>query len=331
MKKKNKLSVVLATRNEEANIGECLKSVQDNLLTPLRQGYEGQGEIIVFDEKSDDKTVEIAEKYGAKVKTFVHTTNFHQTKQKAIDAATGEWVLQLDADERVSPKLGKEITAVVSSTNEELLNRVVYHPERSSSKNNEAEGSREKTNSIRFLHSGRNGKKPEIFQRHQRLIEEREGHLGKPTGEVVAFFIPRVNFFVGKPLLYAGVYPDGVIRLIKQGKARLPAKSVHEVMEVDGEVGWLFNDLEHHESPTLHRYIERANRYTDLTAKELKKKKIAKSNWQLFRYSLLLPAYYFLLLYIRHRGYKDGMRGFLWSFFSALHHALAYWKFYVEA
>ena len=58
------------------------------------------------------------------------------------------------------------------------------------------------------------------------------------------------NFFsfLGKPLIHAGVYPDGVIRLIKKGKAYLPAKSVHEQMVIDGEVAWLYSDLLHFDS-----------------------------------------------------------------------------------
>jgi glycosyltransferase involved in cell wall biosynthesis len=287
--KKKKLSVVLSTKNEEENIGPCLESIKDIA-----------DEIIIFDEESKDKTREIAQKYGAKVTKVVHVANFHITKQKAIDAATGDWILQLDADERVSPDLAKEIVEVINSNEKELLKRVL---------------------SPTF-------KKLSLFIRHQRLIEEREGHLGKPTGKVVAFFVPRRNFFLGAPLIHAGVYPDGVIRLIKRGFARLPAKSVHELMEIDGEVSWLFNDLEHHDSPTLKRYLDRMNRYTDLHAQELKDKKVPTNYWNLFKYSFLLPTSYFLRLYFRHLGFLDGMRGFIWSVFSALHYPIAYFKYY---
>ena len=207
--------------------------------------------------------------------------------------------MQLDADERVIPKLVKEIKEVINMSRKELVTRKPL------------------------------SKKQEVlFNRHLRLIERREGKLGKPTGEVVAFFIPRLNFFLGKPLIYAGVYPDGVIRLFIKGKARLPAKSVHELMEVDGEVSWLFNDLEHHDSPTFERYFERANRYTDLTAQELKNKKISTNVFSLFNYSFLIPGSYFFKLYLLHRGYKDGMHGFLWSSFSALHYPIAYFKYW---
>jgi len=283
-----KLSVVLATKNEEKNIGPCLDSIKDIA-----------DEIMVFDENSSDKTVSIAKQYGAKISNYVHKTNFHETKQKAIEAASGDWILQLDADERVTPKLSEEIKKVMKMSYDGLKKR--HYP---------------------------SDEKKELFERHQNIIEKREGGLGKPTGEIVAFFIPRLNFFLGKPLRYAGVYPDGVIRLFKNGKARLPAKSVHETMEVDGEVAWLFNDLEHHDSPTFERYLKRSDRYTDLTAKDLEEKKVSTNIINFLHYSFTKPLYYFLKLYILHKGFMDGVRGFVWSFYSAAHFPIAYFKYY---
>jgi len=296
---KKKLSVVLATRNEQENIGPCLELVKDIA-----------DEIIVVDENSTDKTRDIAKKYGAKVFEVKHEPIFHKTKQKALDKASGDWILQLDADERATQELAKEIKEVVNSSNKVLLDRVLRRPERLKG----VEGSRDK--------------KIRLFERHQKVIEDRDGKIGKDTGEVVAFFIPRLNYFLGKPLIHAGVYPDASIRLIKKGKASFPAKSVHEVMKVDGEVAWLFNDLEHQDSPTFQRYLERANRYTDLTASELKKSKIPINPLFLIHYSFFKPSFVFLRLYVRHLGFLDGMRGFIWSLFSALHFPLAYFKYW---
>ena len=297
MSNKVTLSVVLATLNEEHNIGACLNSVKHIA-----------DEIVVVDEGSSDRTREIAKSFGATVYEVRHEPIFHVTKQKAIDKAKGDWILQLDADERVTDELAKEIVEVINSSNEELLKRVLLLP---------ATGYRIPDTD-----------KLSLFRRHQRLIEQREGSLGKKTGQVVAFFIPRVNYFLGAPLIHAGVYPDGVIRLFKKGNARLPGKSVHELMEVDGEIGWLYNDLEHHESPTLKRYLDRMNRYTDLQANELKQNNTPRNYWYLFKYSILLPTSYFLQLYVRHKGFLDGIRGFLWSFFSASHYPIAYFKYY---
>lgn len=282
-----KLSVVLAVRNEEGNIGRCLESVK-----------EIADEIVVVDEYSTDKTVEIARRYKAKVYEEPHQNIFHITKQKALEKAEGDWILQLDADERVTAGLAKEIREVINMSDEKLKNL--------------------KTERL----------KNRLFKRHQGLIEERDGKIGRESGEVVAFFIPRINVFLGKPLRYAGVYPDGVIRLVKRGKARFPQKSVHEQIEIDGEVAWLFNDLEHYDSPTLSRYLERANRYTTLAAKEFEQKKLSKNLAVLFFYSMIMPLAFFLKLFIRHKGFMDGTRGFLWSLLSALHFPIAYYKYW---
>lgn len=274
-----KLSVVLATRNEEENIARCLESIKNIA-----------GEIIIFDEYSTDSTREIAEKFGAKVFLEPHHDIFHITKQKALEQAQGEWILQLDADEVVTPELAKEIVSVVS--HQSLVTN--HNP---------------------------------LFIRHQKLIEQRDGVIGKQTGETVGYFIARRNMFLGKPLIHAGVYPDGVIRLVKKGKAKFPSKSVHEQIELEGEVGWLSGDLLHYDSPTLKRYLSRLNRYTDLKAQELKDSKIPKNVLSFLKFTILLPTYYFLLLFVRHLGFLDGVNGFLWSFFSALHFPIAYFKY----
>ena len=99
-------------------------------------------------------------------------------------------------------------------------------------------------------------------------------------------------------------------------------------MEIDGEVAWLFNDLEHHDSPTLKRYVERAGRYTDLHAEELQARKAPKNIIYYLYYSIGKPAIVFLNLFIRHKGFLDGIRGFLWSALSALHFPVAYCKYW---
>lgn len=94
-----KLSVVLATHNEETYLPDCLESVR---------GW--CDEIVLVDGTSGDKTVEIAKRYKARIKITPNVPLFHINKQKAIDMAKGEWILQLDADERVTPELREEIS-----------------------------------------------------------------------------------------------------------------------------------------------------------------------------------------------------------------------------
>ncbi|OGE16337.1 hypothetical protein A3F00_02325 [Candidatus Daviesbacteria bacterium RIFCSPHIGHO2_12_FULL_37_11] len=93
-----KLSVVLAVYNEEDNLKDCLESVKDIA-----------DEIIIVDGGSKDKTVEIARSFGAKIINTDNPPIFHINKNKAIGAAAKEWILQLDADERVTRDLASEI------------------------------------------------------------------------------------------------------------------------------------------------------------------------------------------------------------------------------
>lgn len=98
-----KISVAITTFNEEENIGRCLKAVSDWV-----------DEIVVVDGSSVDKTVEIAKEYNAKIIRTDNPKIFHINKQKAIDACKGDWILQLDADEIVTPALKEEIIHVLS-------------------------------------------------------------------------------------------------------------------------------------------------------------------------------------------------------------------------
>ena len=97
------LSVILITKNEEANLKECLESVSF------------ANEIIVVDSQSNDKTQEIAQSFGAKLEITSDWPGFGPQKNRALNLATQEWVLSIDADERVTPELKEEILAVISS------------------------------------------------------------------------------------------------------------------------------------------------------------------------------------------------------------------------
>jgi glycosyltransferase involved in cell wall biosynthesis len=101
------LSVVIITFNEEANIGRTLESVQSLVRDP-------NSEIIVVDSGSTDRTVELARSYGATV--FIEEwKGYAAQKNSAIDKASGDYVLSLDADEEVSAELSEEIARNLES------------------------------------------------------------------------------------------------------------------------------------------------------------------------------------------------------------------------
>lgn len=108
-----KISVAIATFNEEKNIKRCLDSVR-----------QLADEIVVVDGGSADKTVAIARKYGAKVTITDNPLIFHINKQKAIDRCTGDWILQLDADEEVSKELKSEILALLKPQGSRLKQEI---------------------------------------------------------------------------------------------------------------------------------------------------------------------------------------------------------------
>lgn len=285
----NKVSVVLATYNEENNIGLCLESVKGLA-----------DEVVIVDGSSNDRTREIARSFGARVIKTRNYPIFHINKQKALEEATGDWVLQLDADERVTTELAKEIKKVIKMNDGEIENYQKSLPEK------------------------------KLFLRHKKLIEKRDGIIGREDEPYVAFFLPRLNYFLGKYLRYGGVYPDGVVRLVKKGKARFPVKNVHEQISVDGRVGWLQNPLLHIDSPTFRRYLERNSRYINLIKDELKEKKVAKGPMEFFNYFLAKPVLWFVMTQFRNKGILDGIQGITFSFFSALRFPRAYWRYITQ-
>lgn len=97
------LSAVVITRNEAARVGGCLESLAF------------ADEIVVVDDASTDETVARCREHTDKV--FVHPhagENFDLNKNVGMDAATGDWVLLVDADERVTPELASEIRSVIA-------------------------------------------------------------------------------------------------------------------------------------------------------------------------------------------------------------------------
>lgn len=96
-KRTRRVSATIITKNEEDHIADCLQSAR--LVSD---------EIIVLDSGSTDRTVEIARDY-ADVVEVTDWPGFGIQKQRALEKATGDWVLSLDADERITPELAREI------------------------------------------------------------------------------------------------------------------------------------------------------------------------------------------------------------------------------
>jgi len=98
-----KISAIIITKNEIINIEACLTSLL---------GFVD--EVIIVDSQSSDGTVELAEKLGAKVHQTTDWPGFGPQKNRALDFASYDWVLSIDADERLTPELIAEMKAKLS-------------------------------------------------------------------------------------------------------------------------------------------------------------------------------------------------------------------------
>ncbi len=124
-----------------------------------------------------------------------------------------------------------------------------------------------------------------------------------------------------------GQYPDYVIRLVRRGRARFPAKTVHEQIDVDGRVGYLTHPMEHYSYRSNDDYWRKADAYTTLAAAEMKARGLKKSLGTWVAYNVIKPKFTFLNIFFRHKGFLDGWYGFLFAVFSAMHFPIAYKKF----
>jgi len=250
--KKQKLSVVLATRNEAENLAKCLESVKSIA-----------NEIVIADEQSTDKTAEISKKFGARIISVPHSDNFHITKNIAIDSARGDWILQLDADEVTPPELSREIKSVIT---------------------------------------------------HQSSVN--------------GYWINRRNWFLTRFLTKGGQYPDPTLRLYRKSKGRLPAQDVHEQAVVEGQVEHLKHDLLHYRDMSMEKYLEGFNRYSSFIADQMQHQQLNFGIWQAINHLAIKPFLVFINIYFRHRGYVDGMPGFIFALYSGLIYPVAFIKYW---
>ena len=178
------LTVIVLTKNEEKNIGDCLDSLS------------WCDEKIVIDDHSQDTTVEIAKKKGAKVFSRLMNNDFAEQRNYGLGKAKGDWVLFVDADERVSSALWYEI---MQQTSETIDDYVGYYIKRQDAiwgktlKHGE-------TGNITLLRLAKSGSGEWEGSVHERwkvngktlLLKNHLDHFPHPT---VAEFLQEINFY----------------------------------------------------------------------------------------------------------------------------------------
>ena len=235
-KSMHKLTAIIPTGNEIHNIEEVIASVSF------------ADEILVVDSFSNDGTFNKASELATRIIRRDYEYSASQ-KNWAIPQAEHEWILLVDADERVTPELKDEIIGI--------LNR-------------------------------------------QEIRE-------------VAFWIGRLNHFMGQRVHYSGWRNDSVIRLFKRDFCKYEDKHVHAEIIADGKVGRLKNKLYHNTYTSLDAYIVKMNKYATWQAKDYDKK-----TGRLTPYHFVIkPFWGFFKHYIVQSGFRDGVVGFTIGFLQA--------------
>lgn len=234
------ISAVVLVKNEEKNIVDSLESLQFC------------DEIIVIDDSSQDRTIDLVkelEKRRTGIKVFKRTLDgdFSSQRKFGVDRTTNDWVLFIDADERVSDELSAEIKEVV--------------------------------------------------------LEEFGG-----------FLIPRVDFMWGKELKFGETGNTRLLRLFNKHKGNLKGK-VHETWETKQRVGTLTYPIFHYPHPTISKFLEEINFYTDLRAQELFEKRVRSNLFKI----IIHTKGKFVVNYFLKLGFLDGVEGFVHAIIMSFH------------
>ena len=264
-----KLSVVLIACNEEANLARTLESVRALV-------RDGQGEIVVVDSGSTDRTVEIAKSFGARV--FVEAwKGYAAQKNSAIEKATGDWILSLDADEELDGPLQSALADTLES-----LERV--------------DALQRQTDA------------------HPSLMQDARAELAnciavKGDQPVAGIWIARKNEFLGRWIKHGGFWPDPKLRLFRRGCGRFEDRAVHEAARVSGATATLKQGaLLHHCYPTVSDYIAHMNRYSSLGAEMA----VAEGRTGFSVVNIAVrPLLTFVYNYFFRLGFLDGRKGLL--------------------
>ncbi len=128
------------------------------------------------------------------------------------------------------------------------------------------------------------------------------------------YYLKRKTLFLGRWIKHCGWYPDYVLRLFRKSKGDFDGAFVHEKVVVDGEIGYLQNELLHYSYPTLEEYFRKFDWYTTLGARETVRKGITAGWFDI----VVKPPLSFVSRYILRQGFRDGLEGFLVSVLSSI-------------
>lgn len=159
----------------------------------------------------------------------------------------------------------------------------------------------------------------------ENLKKEIQAILKNPPEDIVAFWIGRANYFMGKKINYSGWRGDKVIRLFKRDYCKYEDILVHEEIITEGKVSKLKNKLNHNTYVDLKTYIEKLNTYSDKQAIDynIKTKKLT-----LYHF-IIKPFWAFFKHYFLQSGFRDGFVGIIIAYFQAYRVFMRYLKIWL--
>jgi glycosyltransferase involved in cell wall biosynthesis len=142
-----------------------------------------------------------------------------------------------------------------------------------------------------------------------------------------AYFVPRRNTFLGKPVRFGGMYPDyRQPQVFDRRRFRYREDAVHESFECRGSTGYFKNFIWQHPWPTMQVIMAKGERYTTLMARR-KFEQGKRAGWVEF---CLRPPAAFVKKYIFQQGFRDGLAGFMIAVLHAFYTFVKYaklWEF----
>lgn len=248
--RKAKISAGIITKNEEKNIRGCIDTVK---------GWAD--EIVVVDGYSEDKTAFFAEELGAKVVKHHFEGDFSKERNLVMENASGDWVLHLDADERVTPDFKKKVDEIID-----------------------------------------NSKDIDIYK------------------------FKRKNFFLGHFMQDGGWY-HYIPNFVRRDKVRFEG-ALHERPVSDGKIGVIEADIEHYPFQDISQFITRHNRYSSIAAEKMFKNEGLSRLNEVKKKAFGRTFKLFWKMYVKKKGYKEGIYGLIFSILFASTNFLIWTKYW---
>lgn len=141
-----------------------------------------------------------------------------------------------------------------------------------------------------------------------------------------AYNVPRLQYFLGKPMLHGGRY-HSIVNFFRKGKVRFEGK-VHHLVIVDGKTGEFKTPIEHYPFNSISEFIQRHDRYSWYEAEEMFEKYGATKEKEIRRNLTMKPIKLIYKSYFKKKGYKDGMAGLVFCILFAFSYFLRWAKYW---